>query len=113
MVVLGSCFRRSKNARPECHGTRSRSDRENQFNRNQRKRLTHETRIQKAKEIHKKWKAERKLHSTPTCRGTAAHADRRHDPGNFIDPRLYATDPTIERLARTASGKAARHDAYP
>lgn len=64
------------------------------------KRLSHETQAQKAKEARKKWKADRE---------TALNADPPNepprmpieaiDPGNFIEPRLYATDPTIERQA--------------
>ena len=64
------------------------------------KRLTHETRVQKAKEINKKWKGERQaaLDDTPPREPPPMPIDA-IDPGNFIEPRLYATDPTIERLA--------------
>ena len=64
------------------------------------KRLSHETRVQKAKEIAKKWKEEREaaLKADPPREPPVMPIDA-IDPGNFIEPRLYATDPTIERLA--------------
>jgi len=64
------------------------------------KRLRHETRVQKAKEVHKKWKDERQaaLDADPPREPPPMPIDA-IDPGNFIEPRLYATDPTIERLA--------------
>jgi hypothetical protein len=64
------------------------------------KRLRHETKIQKAKEIQKKWKEERQaaLDAKPPKEPPIMPIDA-IDPGNFIEPRLYATDPTIERLA--------------
>jgi hypothetical protein len=64
------------------------------------KRLTHETRVQKAKEAMKKWKADREsaLDANPPREPSPMPMDA-IDPGNFIEPRLYATDPTIERLA--------------
>jgi hypothetical protein len=64
------------------------------------KRLTHETRVQKAKETMKKWKADREaaLDAKPPREPPPMPIDA-IDPGNFIEPRLYATDPTIERLA--------------
>jgi hypothetical protein len=64
------------------------------------KRLSHETRVQKAKETAKKWKEEREaaLKADPPREPPIMPMDA-IDPGNFIEPRLYATDPTIERLA--------------
>jgi hypothetical protein len=64
------------------------------------KRLTHETQVQKAKEGMKKWKADRQaaLDANPPQEPPPMPIDA-IDPGNFIEPRLYATDPTIERLA--------------
>jgi hypothetical protein len=64
------------------------------------KRLTHETKVQKAKEVQKKWKDERQaaLDAKPPKDPPPMPIDA-IDPGNFIEPRLYATDPTIERLA--------------
>jgi Protein of unknown function (DUF3987) len=64
------------------------------------KRLSHETKVQKAKEALRKWKEERQaaLDDTPPREPPTMPPDA-IDPGNFIEPRLYATDPTIERLA--------------
>jgi hypothetical protein len=64
------------------------------------KRLTHETKVQAAKEIQKKWKDERQaaLDAKPP-KELPSMPSEAIDPGNFIEPRLYATDPTIERLA--------------
>jgi hypothetical protein len=63
-------------------------------------RLAHETRRQNANEATKHWKNRRKaafdgepLQNPPPMPAEAI------DPGDFIEPRLYATDPTIERLA--------------
>jgi Protein of unknown function (DUF3987) len=63
-------------------------------------RLGHETRIQKSKEAHKKWKDERQaaLAAKPPLEPPSMPIDA-IDPGDFISPRLYATDPTIESLA--------------
>jgi hypothetical protein len=63
-------------------------------------RLKHETRIQRSKEISKKWKEDREaaLKETPPKEPPVMPMDA-IDPGNFIEPRLYATDPTIEKLA--------------
>jgi hypothetical protein len=65
-----------------------------------KKRLSHETRVQRAKEIHKKWKEDREaaLKKVPPLDPPSMPMDA-IDPGGFIEPRLYATDPTIERLA--------------
>jgi hypothetical protein len=65
-----------------------------------KKRLTHETKVQKAKEIHKKWKDERQaaLDAKPPKEPPPMPIDA-IDPGNFIEPRLYVGDPTIEKLA--------------
>jgi hypothetical protein len=64
------------------------------------KRLAHETRVQTAKERNKKWREERQaaLDADPPLEPPPMPIDA-IDPGNFIEPRLYATDPTIERLA--------------
>jgi Protein of unknown function (DUF3987) len=63
-------------------------------------RLAHETRAQAAKEAAKKWKDDRQaaLDANPP-RDPPPMPLNAIDPGNFIEPRLYATDPTIERLA--------------
>jgi Protein of unknown function (DUF3987) len=63
-------------------------------------RLVHETRVQRSKEAAKKWKEERQaaIEDKPP-RDPPAMPMEALDPGNFIEPRLYATDPTIERLA--------------
>jgi hypothetical protein len=64
------------------------------------KRISHETKVQAAKELQKRWKEERQaaLDDSPPREPPPMPADA-FDPGNFIEPRLYATDPTIERLA--------------
>jgi hypothetical protein len=56
--------------------------------------------VQHAKEIKEKWKKDREaaLKETPPKEPPVMPMDA-IDPGNFIEPRLYATDPTIERLA--------------
>jgi hypothetical protein len=63
-------------------------------------RLVHETRAQSAKEVAKKWKEDRQqaLEDKPP-RDPPPMPMEALDPGNFIEPRLYATDPTIEKLA--------------
>lgn len=63
-------------------------------------RLAHETRAQKSKEAAKKWKEERAaaLEGKPPREPPTMPLEAL-DPGEFIEPRLYATDPTIERLA--------------
>ena len=63
-------------------------------------RLTHETRVQKSKESLKRWKEKRQaaLDANPPHEPPSMPPDA-IDPGVFISPRLYATDPTIERLA--------------
>jgi hypothetical protein len=63
-------------------------------------RLVHETRVQRAKEAAKKWKEDRQeaMKGTPP-RDPPSMPREALDPGNFIEPRLYATDPTIEKLA--------------
>jgi uncharacterized protein DUF3987 len=62
--------------------------------------LAHETRIQKAREAMKKWKDERRaaLDANPAQEPPPMPMDA-IDPGDFIFPRLYATDPTIASLA--------------
>jgi Protein of unknown function (DUF3987) len=63
-------------------------------------RLIHETRVQRAKEAAKKWKQDRQqaMEDTPP-RDPPPMPMEALDPGNFIEPRLYATDSTIEKLA--------------
>lgn len=64
------------------------------------KRLAHATLAQRAKEALKQWKRDREtaLKSSPP-REPPPIPNEAIDPGNFIEPLLYATDPTIERLA--------------
>jgi hypothetical protein len=64
------------------------------------KRLAHATLAQRAKEALKQWKRDREtaLKSSPP-REPPPIPSEAIDPGNFIEPLLYATDPTIERLA--------------
>ena len=64
------------------------------------KRLAHWTLAQKAKEVIKQWKQDREaaLKASPP-REPPPMPTEAIDPGNFIEPLLYATDPTIERLA--------------
>ena len=64
------------------------------------KRLAHATLAQKAKEVKKQWKRDREaaLKASPP-REPPPIPTEAIDPGNFIEPSLYATDPTIERLA--------------
>ena len=56
--------------------------------------------VQKSKEMHKKWKDERQaaIDAEPPREPPSMPIDA-IDPGDFISPRLYATDPTIEKLA--------------
>src|ERR1700730_3454315 len=63
-------------------------------------RLAHATRVQKAKEANKRWKEERQaaIDAVPPREPPPLPRDA-IDPGDFIEPRLYATDPTIEKLA--------------
>ena len=63
-------------------------------------RLAHETRRQKAKEAAREWKVRLKaaLDAEPR-REPPAMPIEAIDPGNFIYPRLFASDPTIESLA--------------
>ena len=67
---------------------------------NRDKRLAHETKVQSAKETRERWKKDREaaLKEVPPKEPPLMPPDA-IDPGNFIEPRLYATDPTIERLA--------------
>ena len=64
------------------------------------KRLAHWTLAQKAKEVKKQWKQDREaaLKASPP-REPPPLPTEAIDPGNFIEPLIYATDPTIERLA--------------
>jgi hypothetical protein len=63
-------------------------------------RLVHETRVQRAKEAAKKWKEDRqKAVEDKPPREPPPMPMEALDPGDFIEPRLYATDPTIEKLA--------------
>jgi hypothetical protein len=65
-----------------------------------KKRLTHETRAQNAKEVLKRWKTEREA-AVNACppREPPVMPIEAIDPGTFIEPRLYSNDPTIERLS--------------
>ncbi len=60
------------------------------------KRLFHQMRVVKSKELAKTWKAALSANSP---RDPPPFPIDAIDPGNFIEPRLYVTDPTIERLA--------------
>jgi hypothetical protein len=62
--------------------------------------LAHETRVQKSKEAMQKWKEERQaaLDAEPSREPPSMPVEA-IDPGDFISPRFYATDPTIESLA--------------
>jgi hypothetical protein len=64
------------------------------------KRFAHATLVQKAKELKKQWKQDRAaaLKASPP-REPPPLPTEAIDPGNFIEPLLYATDSTIERLA--------------
>jgi hypothetical protein len=63
------------------------------------KRLTHETRIQRAKEAKKRWKEDcQAALDAESPREPPPMPAEAIDPGKFIEPRLYVTDPTIERL---------------
>lgn len=64
------------------------------------KRLSHETKDQKAKEARQRWKEARQeaLDGNPPKEPPPMPVEA-IEIGNFIEPRLYATDPTIERLA--------------
>jgi hypothetical protein len=64
------------------------------------KRLAHATRVQRAKETRGRWTKDRQaaLDANPPQEPPPMPIDA-IDPGNFIEPRIYATDPTIERLA--------------
>jgi len=65
----------------------------------QQARLAHETRVQKAKEVAKKWKEDREKALTgQPARDPPAMPIEAIDPGDFIAPRLYTNDPTIEKL---------------
>jgi hypothetical protein len=54
--------------------------------------------VQKAREALKKWKTDREAAIEAKQEPPAMPAEAL-EPGGFIEPRLYATDPTIERLA--------------
>jgi len=60
------------------------------------KRLFHQMGVLKAKELAKTWRAS--INANP-ARDPAPFLIDAIDLGNFIEPRLYVTDPTIERLA--------------
>jgi len=68
------------------------------------KRLAHETNAQLAKEAHKKWRQERDTALKANQQPPQMPSDA-VDPGNFIEPRIYATDSTIERLAALLQAK--------
>jgi hypothetical protein len=64
-------------------------------------RLAHETKAQKATEAKKMWQQERKeaLEAKPPQLPPTMPPDAL-DPGEFVAPRLYSNDATIEKLAR-------------
>jgi hypothetical protein len=61
------------------------------------KRLAHETRVQKAREILKKWKEDREAATDEGLEPPPMPVDA-IEIGNFVEPRLYCNDPTIERM---------------
>jgi hypothetical protein len=67
-------------------------------------RLAHETRAQKAKEAAKQWKEDRQA-ALEAQRDPPAMPIAAIDPGNFFAPRLYVTDPTIERLGELLTAR--------
>lgn len=67
-------------------------------------RLAHETRIQKSKEATKRWKEERQA-ALEAKREPPAMPDGASDPGDFIAPRLYVNDPTVERLGELITAR--------
>src|SRR5262249_27903342 len=73
---------------------------------NNAKRLAHETRVQHSKEVSKKWKEEREaaLKDNPPREPPIMPIDA-IDPGDFIEARLYVSDPTIERLAELLNAR--------
>ena len=63
-------------------------------------RQAHETRRQIASEARKQWQEQRKAALKANTPGDAPpFPPNAHDPGNFIDPRLYSTDPSIPALS--------------
>jgi len=62
-------------------------------------RLAHETKKQKAKETRDRWKDERDKARKETPPREPVMPKDAIDPGNFIEPRLYCSDSTVERLA--------------
>jgi hypothetical protein len=73
---------------------------------NSAKRIAHETKVQRSKEVAEKWKDDRKaaLKEVPPREPPVMPVDA-INPGNFIEPRLYVTDPTIERLAELLNAR--------
>ena len=71
-----------------------------------KKRLTHETRAQNAKEVLKRWKAEREaaVNACPPQEPPVMPVEA-IDPGTFVEPRLYSNDSTIERLSSLLQAK--------
>ncbi len=61
------------------------------------KRLAHETKAQKSKEVLKKWKEDREAAAENGTEPPIMPAEAL-EPGDFIEPRLYVNDPTIEKL---------------
>src|SRR4051812_13867634 len=67
-------------------------------------RRVHEARVEVAKAAHKKWKAEVQAavdadHRAPTMPVEAL------DPGPFVEPRLFVSNSTVERLAVLLQGR--------
>jgi hypothetical protein len=71
-----------------------------------KKRLTHETRAQNAKEVLKRWKTEREaaVNACPPQEPPVMPIEA-IDPGAFVEPRLYSNDPTIEKLSTLLQAK--------
>ena len=64
------------------------------------RRLKHQMRILKSKEAAKTWRQDLQaaLNADPP-RDFPPMPTAAIDPGNFVEPRLYVSDPTVERLA--------------
>lgn len=71
---------------------------------NRARRSAHETSVQRARETLKKWKADYKA-ALKDDRGPPPMPADAVDPGNFIEPRLFVSDPTVERLANLLTAR--------
>jgi len=65
---------------------------------NRERRFAHETSVQRAREALKTWKTDRKAALRDSREPPPMPADA-VDPGNFIEPRLFVSDTTVERMA--------------